>query len=125
MSGYNRLAATIGVLACLAAGAARAQQEFPPPQGGTAPVVVVASAGDPAPFKFLAPYAGCAIGQEWLEGGEHALSELATQRRLTKQQARERCAGVHLGVRQHPQLFELLDRQKMRLVQDDRFGAGQ
>jgi dienelactone hydrolase len=43
MSGYNRLAATIGVLACLAAGAARAQQEFPPPQGGTAPVVVVAS----------------------------------------------------------------------------------
>ena len=26
-------------------------------------VVVVASAGDPAPFKFLAPYAGCAIGE--------------------------------------------------------------
>jgi F-type H+-transporting ATPase subunit alpha len=36
-------------------------------------VVVVASAGDPAPFKFLAPYAGCAIGQHWMEGGEHAL----------------------------------------------------
>jgi F-type H+-transporting ATPase subunit alpha len=36
-------------------------------------VVVVASAGDPAPFKFLAPYAGCAIGQEWMEHGEHAL----------------------------------------------------
>src|ERR1035437_98267 len=36
-------------------------------------VVVVASAGDPAPFKFLAPYAGCAIGQEWMERGEHAL----------------------------------------------------
>src|SRR6202166_3045816 len=36
-------------------------------------VVVVASAGDPAPFKFLAPYAGCAIGQEWMDGGEHAL----------------------------------------------------
>ncbi len=36
-------------------------------------VVVVASAGDPAPFKFLAPYAGCAIGQEWMENGEHAL----------------------------------------------------
>jgi F-type H+-transporting ATPase subunit alpha len=36
-------------------------------------VVVVASAGDPAPFKFLAPYAGCAIGQEWMESGEHAL----------------------------------------------------
>jgi F-type H+/Na+-transporting ATPase subunit alpha len=36
-------------------------------------VVVVAGAGDPAPFKFLAPYAGCAIGQEWMESGEHAL----------------------------------------------------
>jgi F-type H+/Na+-transporting ATPase subunit alpha len=36
-------------------------------------VVVIAGAGDPAPFKFLAPYAGCAIGQEWMEKGEHAL----------------------------------------------------
>jgi len=36
-------------------------------------VVVVASAGDPAPFKYLAPYAGCAIGQHWMENGEHAL----------------------------------------------------
>src|SRR5271170_5870861 len=36
-------------------------------------VVVVASAGDPAPFKYLAPYGGCAIGQEWMENGEHAL----------------------------------------------------
>ncbi len=36
-------------------------------------VVVVASAGDPAPFKFLAPYAGCAIGQQWMDDGEHAL----------------------------------------------------
>jgi F-type H+-transporting ATPase subunit alpha len=36
-------------------------------------VVVVAGAGDPAPFKYLAPYAGCAIGQQWMEKGEHAL----------------------------------------------------
>ena len=36
-------------------------------------VVVVASAGDPAPFKFLTPYAGCAIGQEWMDNGQHAL----------------------------------------------------
>ena len=36
-------------------------------------VVVVASAGDPAPFKYLAPYAGCAMGQHWMEKGEHAL----------------------------------------------------
>ena len=39
-------------------------------------VVVVASAGDPAPFKYLAPYAGCAMGQHWMENGEHALDRL-------------------------------------------------
>ena len=36
-------------------------------------VVVIASAADPAPFKYLAPYAGCAMGQHWMENGEHAL----------------------------------------------------
>ncbi len=36
-------------------------------------VVVVASAGDPAPFKYLAPYAGCAMGQHWMENGDAAL----------------------------------------------------
>jgi F-type H+-transporting ATPase subunit alpha len=36
-------------------------------------VVVVAPASDPAPFKYLAPYSGCAMGQHWMEHGEHAL----------------------------------------------------
>ncbi len=36
-------------------------------------VVVSAPAADPAPFKYLAPYAGCAMGQHWMENGEHAL----------------------------------------------------
>ncbi|HUQ40205.1 MAG TPA: F0F1 ATP synthase subunit alpha, partial [Acidimicrobiales bacterium] len=36
-------------------------------------VVVNAPASDPAPFKYLAPYAGCAMGQHWMENGEHAL----------------------------------------------------
>ena len=36
-------------------------------------VVVAAPAGDPAPFKFLAPYAGCAMGQHWMENGDHGL----------------------------------------------------
>ena len=36
-------------------------------------VVVLAAASDPAPFKYLAPSAGCAIGQHWMENGEHAL----------------------------------------------------
>jgi len=36
-------------------------------------VIVVAGAADPAPFKYLAPYAGSAIGQNWMYKGEHAL----------------------------------------------------
>ncbi|NBV03237.1 MAG: F0F1 ATP synthase subunit alpha, partial [Acidimicrobiia bacterium] len=36
-------------------------------------VIVTAPAADAAPFKYLAPYAGCAMGQHWMENGEHAL----------------------------------------------------
>ena len=36
-------------------------------------VVVNAPAADEAVFKYLAPYAGCAMGQHWLDNGEHAL----------------------------------------------------
>jgi F-type H+-transporting ATPase subunit alpha len=36
-------------------------------------VVVAAPASEPAPFKYLAPYSGCAVGQHWMENGEHAL----------------------------------------------------
>jgi F-type H+-transporting ATPase subunit alpha len=36
-------------------------------------VVVNAPASDPAPFQYLAPFAGCALGQHWMENGEHAL----------------------------------------------------
>ena len=37
-------------------------------------VVVVAPASEPAPFKYLAPYAGCAMGQHWMDNGGHALA---------------------------------------------------
>jgi len=37
-------------------------------------VVVVAPASDPAPFKYLAPYAGCAMGQHWMDNAGHALA---------------------------------------------------
>src|SRR3954452_419027 len=36
-------------------------------------VVVAAPASEPAPFKYLAPYAGCAMGQHWMDNGEAAL----------------------------------------------------
>jgi F-type H+-transporting ATPase subunit alpha len=36
-------------------------------------VVVTASAADPAALQFIAPYAGCAIGEEFMEQGRDAL----------------------------------------------------
>lgn len=36
-------------------------------------VVVVAGAAETAAFKYLAPYAGSAIGQHWMYNGQHAL----------------------------------------------------
>ena len=36
-------------------------------------IVVAATASDPAAFKYLAPYAGCAMGEEFMERGEDAL----------------------------------------------------
>jgi F-type H+-transporting ATPase subunit alpha len=36
-------------------------------------IIVHAGAEDPAPLKYLAPYAGCAIGEEFMESGRDAL----------------------------------------------------
>jgi len=36
-------------------------------------VVVVASASEPAPMLYIAPYAGCAMGEEFMESGKDAL----------------------------------------------------
>ena len=36
-------------------------------------IIVVAGASDPAPLKYLAPYAGCAMGEEFMEIGRDAL----------------------------------------------------
>ncbi|HXI04647.1 MAG TPA: F0F1 ATP synthase subunit alpha, partial [Candidatus Saccharimonadales bacterium] len=36
-------------------------------------IVVVASASDPAPLQYLAPYAGCAMGEFFRDNGGHAL----------------------------------------------------
>jgi F-type H+-transporting ATPase subunit alpha len=36
-------------------------------------IVVAASASDPAPFLFVAPYAGCAIGEFFRDSGRHAV----------------------------------------------------
>jgi F-type H+/Na+-transporting ATPase subunit alpha len=36
-------------------------------------IIVVASADEPAALQYIAPYAGCAIGEEFMENGKHAL----------------------------------------------------
>ena len=37
-------------------------------------VVVIAGASDPAPFQYIAPYSGAALGAYWMYEGEHALA---------------------------------------------------
>ncbi len=36
-------------------------------------IVVSASASEPAPLQFIAPYAGCAMGEEFMRAGRHVL----------------------------------------------------
>src|SRR5690242_13581162 len=36
-------------------------------------IIVVAGASDPAPLKYIAPYAGCSMGEEFMESGRDAL----------------------------------------------------
>ena len=35
--------------------------------------IVASTASEPAPLQYIAPYAGCAIGEEWMEKGEDVL----------------------------------------------------
>ena len=58
--------------------------------------VVVAPAADPAPFKYLAPYAGCAIGQHWMDNGGHALAiydDLSKQAEAYREQQIQEAQG--------------------------------
>jgi F-type H+-transporting ATPase subunit alpha len=36
-------------------------------------VIVAATASDPSPLQYIAPYAGCAMGEEWMEQGRDVL----------------------------------------------------
>ncbi|MGB7594192.1 MAG: F0F1 ATP synthase subunit alpha, partial [Erysipelotrichaceae bacterium] len=36
-------------------------------------VIVSSTASEPAPLQYIAPYAGCAIGEEWLDAGKDVL----------------------------------------------------
>ena len=53
-------------------------------------VIVAAPASDEAVFKYLAPYAGAAIGQHWMENSDHALvvyDDLSKQAEAYRQMA--------------------------------------
>jgi F-type H+-transporting ATPase subunit alpha len=90
-------------------------------------VVLVAGASDPAPFKYLAPDAGCAIGQHWMDNGEHAL---VVYDDLSKQA--EAYRGISLLLRRPPgreaypgDVFYLHSRLLERAAKlSDRLGAG-
>jgi F-type H+-transporting ATPase subunit alpha len=36
-------------------------------------IIVAATAGEPAPLQYLAPFSGCAMGEEFMESGRHAV----------------------------------------------------
>ena len=60
----------IGQKASTVAGIVKTLEEF----GAFAyTTVVAASASELAPLQYIAPYAGCAIGEEWMENGEDVL----------------------------------------------------
>jgi len=90
-------------------------------------VVVVAGASDPAPFKYLAPYGGCAMGQHWMENGQHAL---VVYDDLSKQA--EAYRGISLLLRRPPgreaypgDVFYLHSRLLERAAKlSDNLGAG-
>ena len=61
---------TIGQKASTVANIVKTLEEF----GAMAyTTVVVSTASDLAPLQYIAPYSGCAIGEEWMENGEDVL----------------------------------------------------
>ena len=60
----------IGQKASTVAGIVKTLEEFGAMDYTT---VVAATASEPAPLQYIAPYSGCAIGEEWMESGKDVL----------------------------------------------------
>jgi F-type H+-transporting ATPase subunit alpha len=97
-------------------------------QGAMEYTTIVASpASDPAGFKYLAPYAGSAIGQHWMYGGKHVLIVFDD---LTKQAEAYRAVSLLLrrppGREAYPgDVFYLHSRLLERCAKlSDELGAG-
>jgi F-type H+-transporting ATPase subunit alpha len=89
--------------------------------------IVASPASDPAGFKYLAPYAGSAIGQHWMYGGKHVLIVFDD---LTKQAEAYRAVSLLLrrppGREAYPgDVFYLHSRLLERCAKlSDELGAG-
>ena len=89
--------------------------------------IVASPASDPAGFKYLAPYAGSAIGQHWMYAGKHVLIVFDD---LTKQAEAYRAVSLLLrrppGREAYPgDVFYLHSRLLERCAKlSDELGAG-
>ena len=68
--GVHCIYVAIGQKASTVANIVRTLEEFGAMDYTT---IVVSTASDLAPLQFIAPYSGCAIGEEWMERGEDVL----------------------------------------------------
>ena len=68
--GVHCIYVAIGQKASTVAGIVKTLEEFGAMDYTT---VVVSTASELAPLQYIAPYAGCAIGEEWMEQGEDVL----------------------------------------------------
>ena len=89
--------------------------------------VVVSTASDLAPLQYIAPYSGCAIGEEWMENGEDVL---VVYDYLSKHATAYRTLSLLLrrppGREAYPgDVFYLHSRQLERAVRmSDEYGGG-
>ncbi|MEY8393906.1 F0F1 ATP synthase subunit alpha [Lachnospiraceae bacterium 45-P1] len=68
--GVHCIYVAIGQKASTVAGIVKTLEEFGAMDYTT---LVVSTASDLAPLQYIAPYSGCAIGEEWMENGEDVL----------------------------------------------------
>ena len=90
--------------------------------------IVAATASELAPLQYIAPYSGCAIGEEWMESGEDVLIVYDD---LSKHAAAYRTLSlllqvVHRDVRHYPgDVFYLHSRLLERAARlSDKLGGG-
>ena len=70
--------------------------------------IVAATASELAPLQYIAPYSGCAIGEEWMENGQDVLviyDDLS--KHATAYRTLSCCSVVRPGVRHIPVTYSI------------------